>query len=749
MHYLPRGRHLMLSRSAVVKLKAILIIDLIIVGAAVGAYFYLQNQGIIAGAAKPADLVMSAFTISPQEAYIGDTVLVSANVTNIGDVDGNATYSFAVNGVVKDAVNVTLASQMTQTLEFSDIEIVAGNYSVTLGDCSGYFIVKEPPPDTSKIVLSNFLSTPYETWPGKSVNITATAKNPSSDPDRLFIRVTVDGTVVATRLVELDAGASQTLLFSVNATTEGKHVVMINSLKGSFNVVKEGYHTLMINRSGGGSKPLPFTLNGQDYNTPYQAVVPAGQYSISVPTPFSVGTGVLAFTSWSDGVTSASRTFTLDDRLILVATYQVISGYASCPSLYTWNGTGYSYITDVSNPGWLGYISYITNDGTIVFGGGNPYDYVKLDKNLLAIKNGAFDITLAQQWDELFYLDQAYLLVVDHPAGTDVYTSMTNYLNKGSTGQIYTVTNGILKSPISATNEKGQNILGYILTKDGNFTPGINGIESTSWNNIQLNQLVLDLGNLTGAPAIKLVITGMVDWGSADVYYEYLNMFKAAAAQGLVPNGTEIMPAPYLEVLAANGTWIRAPQDRQIPLPSDYNARTFTVDLTGLFPSDVTDFQVRFTNFWNVTFDYIGIDTTPQQNITIQKITPTSAVLSQWWTDISSASSGAFTRYGDVTPLMQEADDMFVIGRQGDQVNMQFSTDNLSEPADGMVRDYFFVVACWFKDPPGAWGYGFDFTVDPMPFMAMSGYPYTATESYPYDAAHVAYIAQYNTRIIN
>ena len=51
-------------------------------------------------------------------------------------------------------------------------------------------------------------------------------------------------------------------------------------------------------------------------------------------------------------------------------------------------------------------------------------------------------MTLAQQWDELYYLDSAYMMVVDHPVGTDAYTSMTNYLNKGSTGQIYTVSNG-------------------------------------------------------------------------------------------------------------------------------------------------------------------------------------------------------------------------------------------------------------------------------------------------------------------
>jgi hypothetical protein len=262
-----------------------------------------------------------------------------------------------------------------------------------------------------------------------------------------------------------------------------------------------------------------------------------------------------------------------------------------------------------------------------------------------------------------------------------------------------------------------------------------------------MNQLTLDLGNLSFAPQIKLLMTGMVDWGLADPYYAWINSFKDAVIQGLVPNGTQITPAPYMEVKDVNGNWIRVSQDRQIPIPSDYNARTFTVDLTGLFPSDVNDCQVRFTNFWNVTYDYIGIDTTQQQNIMIQKLMPSSAILSQMW-DTQSNASGAFTRYGDVASLIKNADDMFVIGRQGDQVNIQFSTADLAPLAQGMERDYFFVVACWFKDPLGNWGYGFNFTVNPMPFMDMSGFPYPITESYPYDAVHLAYIQEYNTRII-
>jgi hypothetical protein len=57
-------------------------------------------------------------------------------------------------------------------------------------------------------------------------------------------------------------------------------------------------------------------------------------------------------------------------------------------------------------------------------------------------------------------------------------------------------------------------------------------------------------------------------------------------------------------------------------------------------------------------------------------------------------------------------------------------------------------VACWFKDPPGNWGYGFDFTVDALPFRSMSGFPYPDTESYPYDDAHLQYLREYNTRVV-
>ena len=741
----------MLSHSAIVKLKAILVIDLIIVGAAAGVYFYLQNEGMIAGATRPAEFTLKNLIISPSEATAGNAVQISVNVTNIGDLQGNETVNFEINNAVKDTENVSLVAGSSQIVQFTDIETSPGNYSLKIGDLTGNFIIKPAPPESSKIVLSNLRVDPWEVWANQTVTLTATAQNPTTEADNLTVKVAVDGAVVQTEVIQLDAGKTQTVEFNVTAgVAEGQYNVTVNSLPGVFTVVETGYHTLMVNRSGGGPKPLPFTLDGQDYGTPYTALLPAGEHTISVPSPYDVGTGVVGFSYWSDGNTNPTRTFTLDKWTILVATYYVISGYASCPSLFIWNGTGYSYVTDVANSGWLGYIGSINQNGNIIFSGGNPWDYVKLDKNLLATRtingNSYYEMALSQQWDELFYLDAASLVVVDHPVGTDAYTTMTNYLNKGSTEQIYTVNQTNILSPIAATNEKGQNVLPDILKQDGVYTPGSNGNQSPSWNNITLNQLTLDLGNLSSAQQIKLVITGIVDWGPYQSYNNWIDAFKAAAAQGLVPDGTPITPAPYMEIKAANGSWVRAPQDRQIPIPSDSNPRTFVVDLTGLFPKGISDYQIRITNFWNVTYDYVGIDTSTQQNITVQKISPI-ATLSQFCVT-NSTSSGNFTRYGDVTALVQNADDMYVIGRQGDLVTLEFPTANLTAPAPGMERDYFLFVACWFKDPPGQWGYGFTYTVDPMPFMAMSGFPYPANESYPYDAAHLAYLKQYNTREI-
>jgi hypothetical protein len=715
---------------------------------------------------KPAEFQVTDLTVNPSTVLAGEAVQIAVNVTNVGEETGSFTVSLKIDGATRNTLEVTLAGQANDIVNFEVTEANIGTHNVQADGLSGSFTVEAPVAASKNIILKRVFVNPYEVWEGETVTVTVKANNTVNEEGTLSVKLLVEGEAIATKQLTVAPGDSNaTLQFTIIGgksnpeTTKGYPIEAVNlgnrsnTLNGYYVVAPDGYHTLAINRAGGGSKPMVFELNGVTYESPYIKLLPVGEYSISTDKIVDVVTGVVEFTHWSDGVESESRTLILDRKINLLAYYIVISGYASCPSLYTWNGTGYNYVTEVSNAGWLGYIDYINEDGDIIFGGGNPWDHVKLDKNQLQIRtdNGQeyYDLVLFQQWDEIFYLDTAYLVAVDHPDDIDVYSTMVNYVNRGFYGEVYTINPDNLLIPLSATNEKAEDVLSQIAQLDGIFSKGINGVESPSWDNIKLNQLTVDLGDLSGAPEIKLVINGMVDWGPPEPYYDWIDQFKVASAEGVVANGTKIYPPSSMEVMDAQGNWIRVPQDRQMPIPGDYVPRTFAVDLNGLFPADANEYKIRITNFWNVTFDYIGIDISPQRNITVNEILPTATLEPLDFGTTNSNVSGYFTKYGDVTPLLLSADDIFVIGMQGDRISLKFPTAELPPLGDGMERSFFFFVASWFKDPPGNWGYGFDFTVDPLPFRAMSGFPYPDTESYPSSEKYVQYLKEWNTRTVN
>ncbi|HEY0784456.1 MAG TPA: hypothetical protein VGD62_01210, partial [Acidobacteriaceae bacterium] len=105
---------------------------------------------------------------------------------------------------------------------------------------------------------------------------------------------------------------------------------------------------------------------------------------------------------------------------------------------------------------------------------------------------------------------------------------------------------------------------------------------------------------------------------------------------------------------------------------------------------------------------------------------------------------GAYTRYGDVTPLLSAVDDRFVVFGTGEDMDLEFSAAALPPLPGGWSRDYFFYANGFVKDMD--FYEAQPFTVDTLPFHAMSSYPYTAGEHYPDDQAHTAYQLEWNTR---
>jgi len=717
------------SRSALNKSMVILLCALTI-GAMVelGAYYYIHTYqpNIFPTSEAALPFQVGNLTVNPYETSIGQPVNISVDVSNIGTLEGSYSLDLKINGSSTETKDLDLQANQTIRVEFSVTESTVGTYNVTLADQSTIFTVAaQPPPLPAELKFAHLLLTPSEVWPNQQASVTVDVTNSGTADLSFTLPFNVNGEIAQRVQVDLAAHASQTVNATLTESAIGSYRVTVGGQGGTLKVVEEGKHTLHILSSRDG---FTFTLDGATYNTPFQELVNVGSHTVTFPSEEHLQIGgwgdvTFSFSGWSDGTTSLTDTVDVEKETYLVTNYIRLG---SCPSLFTWNGTAYNYAAEVSDgSGWLGYLKYFQADGSMVFSNNYPWDYIKLDPQQMQPLNGYYNMKIAEMSDEIFYLDQAKLVAIDHPANTDVFSTTGTFIyNLAGQGTMYTVSK-TPASPVSAVNGQGQNVLPLISKLDGKFTPS----QIWTWNNITLN-----LGDLSGAQQIKLVVAAKITWPTTAA--GGTNFMKYASQPGVTPS-----PPPYMEVKAANGSWVRVPDSRQFPLP-DVTDDEFVVNLTGLFPTN--DYELRINTYQNIQFDYIGVDTTPQAAINIHTIMPTIADLEQGYTT-NSNSSGAFTRYGDVLPLLQSADDEFVIGREGDVVSLQFPVDTAPVPP-GMVRDYFVVASCWFK------GNGLPympFTVAPMPFQAMTSFPYPANESYPYDATHNAYLQTYNTRIIN
>ena len=108
--------------------------------------------------------------------------------------------------------------------------------------------------------------------------------------------------------------------------------------------------------------------------------------------------------------------------------------------------------------------------------------------------------------------------------------------------------------------------------------------------------------------------------------------------------------------------------------------------------------------------------------------------------------AGHYTREGDVGALLAETDDMFAISRDGDEIALSFDASGLDPLPAGWTRTYLLRVDGFSKEMDV--NSASPDTVEPLPFHAMSAYPYGGTEQYPDTPEHQTYRNEYNTRTV-
>jgi hypothetical protein len=223
-----------------------------------------------------------------------------------------------------------------------------------------------------------------------------------------------------------------------------------------------------------------------------------------------------------------------------------------------------------------------------------------------------------------------------------------------------------------------------------------------------------------------------------------------------------------VEAQLPDGTWRKVIEDMGFPagLP-----RTVVVDLTGKLPVGAT--HIRLTTNLQIYWDRAEVDNEKaidaattgtqvrQTELPLSRATlafrgypqqvdgRTSGDLTYNYQQISATGPfvphwGAYTRYGDVTPLLHDVDDAYVIFGTGEDMDLEFAASALPPLPQGWSRDLFFYANGFVKDMD--FYEASPFAVGQLPFHGMSTYPYPATEHYPDDPAHTAYQLEYNTR---
>lgn len=121
------------------------IVVVIVILAVVGVYFALKSEEGAGNGATSAEFEVSNLTIDPREVEVGNPVVISATVKNVGDVEGTHTMELKIDGVTEATEDVTLAGGATEIVSFTLIKNTAKTYNGSVNGLIGTFMVFEQP----------------------------------------------------------------------------------------------------------------------------------------------------------------------------------------------------------------------------------------------------------------------------------------------------------------------------------------------------------------------------------------------------------------------------------------------------------------------------------------------------------------------------------------------------------------------------------------------------------------------------
>ena len=367
----------------------------------------------------------------------------------------------------------------------------------------------------------------------------------------------------------------------------------------------------------------------------------------------------------------------------------------SCPYLYTWNGEGFEFVTDLlwASPVGLQLAEYVVAPA-------REWEYVKIPSDKLVDHAGIYQMRITEELWEAAYFDRVGLMTVDHPADIDIYSNEKVGPAAIAEFKIHTVANPL--TPVSAHDDHGTDVLNVIANRDERYLKPferriVQGLGESHY-------LELDLGAQGHAPSIVLFLSGWI--------FPTDTSLNVALSQNPAIDAPR---PPAIWVPDKDGGWREVVPYMGFP---GGKTKTIAVDLSEVFLTD--DYRVRIVTSAEIYWDHVffTVDENPAP-IVLSELSLLDAALSFrgfskrvqdqhhgpgsfLYHEVDTTPrwppmNGRFTRYGDVTELVTEADGQVVVMGAGDDMQLRFRAPQTPLPA-GWQRDFILHSVGWDKD---------------------------------------------------
>jgi len=443
---------------------------------------------------------------------------------------------------------------------------------------------------------------------------------------------------------------------------------------------------------------------------------------------------------WPDGVLQAEIDVAAD-RVVRIE--ELPRKVSSCPTLFAWDGDYFRFVSDFGGKGGLGYLlapgQYAPPD---------PREYIRLPH--LEPVRGDYVLQVTEPLEEVVYFDEAKLIAVDHPAGTEVFPNEMMPVNAPPpVFEAFVVEKPI--EPVRAVDHRGVDVTDELRRIDRRYA-GATELDQRFTGFAKDHFVDLDFGDrFQGVGPNDRLVLFLHGW----VEYGYSATGFAAAQAGVR------LKAPSISALR-DGKWVELFHEAGYPAGLNH---TMTLDVTGkVLPSDR---RLRVSSnmelYWDRIFLAVVLD---KKAATLKEAAVRSADLHflgyprEYSPDgrqpnlydydnldhgvAWKAMAGSYTRFGEVGELLAEADDRYVIMGPGEEVTLRFPAAAFGPVPPGKTRTFILKTDSYCKDMDPHTAY--PATVGPLPFHAMSGYPYRSDEHYPDNEKTRAYQLKFNTR---